>query len=234
LIISIICAKRVIPCGHGACSPCAKDILIGFKRDIKCDVIGAVHAPAIRTCELCQQHHAEICAITRTDGDALRDIGYIALIANATQKAADLMAKAKPSGTADWQAFLEARRAGSDKGGADGQQNDAVAALLNIDYEKAVAEGKVISAQTRFQKRGNMSWRGIGLGGIAVAASLLAAIIGPDIATHMQADHVTSTGEMRTITLSDNSTVTLAPESAITVHFDGTTLCRIARWGGVL
>jgi transmembrane sensor len=142
---------------------------------------------------------------------------------NATQKTADLMAKAKPSGTADWQAFLDARRVGGDKGAGDGQQNDAVTALLNIDYEKAVAEGKVISAQTRFQKRGNMSWRGIGLGGVAVAASLVAAIIGPDIATHMQADHVTSTGEMRTITLSDNSTVTLAPESAITVQFDGTT-----------
>lgn len=144
---------------------------------------------------------------------------------NATQKTADLMAKAKPSGsgTAGWQAFLEARRVGEGKGGADGQHNDAVTALLNIDYEKAVAEGKVISAQTRFQKRGNMSWRGIGLGGIAVAASLVAAIIGPDIATRMQADHATATGEMRTITLSDNSTVMLAPESAITVRFDGTT-----------
>jgi len=28
-----------------------------------------------------QSDRAEICAITRTDGDALRDIGYIALIA---------------------------------------------------------------------------------------------------------------------------------------------------------
>ena len=119
--------------------------------------------------------------------------------------------------------LCSAHSEGEGKGGADGQQNDAVTALLNIDYEKAVAEGKVISAQTRFQKRGNMSWRGIGLGGIAVAASLVAAIIGPDIATRMQADHATATGEMRTITLSDNSTVMLAPESAITVRFDGTT-----------
>lgn len=140
---------------------------------------------------------------------------------NATKRTADLMAKAKPGGKADWQQFLDAKRNGASD--ANREPNDAVEALLNIDYEKAVAESKVISAQTRFQKRGNMSWRGIGLGGIAVAASLMAAVIGPDIATRMQADHVSATGEISTITLADNSTVTLAPESAITVHFDGTT-----------
>ncbi|ONH87285.1 MULTISPECIES: hypothetical protein [unclassified Thalassospira] len=32
-------------------------------------------------CPIKQSGLAEICAITRTDGDALRDIGYIALIA---------------------------------------------------------------------------------------------------------------------------------------------------------
>ena len=145
---------------------------------------------------------------------------------NATQKTADLMAKVPPTGNAAWQQFLEDRSKGGsepDRGSdRDGGQGDAVAALLNIDYDKAVAEGKAISAQTRFQKRGNMSWRGIGLGGLAVAASLLAAIIGPDIATRMQADHVSATGQISTITLADNSTVTLAPESAIKVQFDGT------------
>lgn len=142
---------------------------------------------------------------------------------NATKRTADLMAQARPTGNPDWQPFLDARRKDARTGDAAGQQNDAVMALRNLDYEKAVAEGKAISAQTRFQKRGNMSWRGIALGGLAVAASLLAAIIGPDIAMRMQADHVTATGQTRTITLADNSTVTLAPESAITVRFDGTT-----------
>ncbi len=148
---------------------------------------------------------------------------------NATQKAANLMAEVKPfdadanaSGKADWQHFLAERRASdaSENQENNAPQNEAVNALINLDYEKAVAQGKVISAQTRFNKRGNMSWRGIGLGGFAVAASLLAAIIGPKIANELQADHLTSTGEISTITLADNSKVTLAPESAIKVRFD--------------
>lgn len=148
---------------------------------------------------------------------------------NATQKAANLMAEVKPfdadanaSGKADWQHFLEERRASEASGDQENNapQNEAVNALINLDYDKAVAQGKVISAQTRFNKRGNMSWRGIGLGGFAVAASLLAAIIGPKIANELQADHLTSTGEISTITLADNSKVTLAPESAIKVRFD--------------
>lgn len=148
---------------------------------------------------------------------------------NATQKAANLMAEVKPfdadanaSGKADWQHFLAERRASEASGDQESNapQNEAVNALINLDYDKAVAQGKVISAQTRFNKRGNMSWRGIGLGGFAVAASLLAAIIGPKIANELQADHLTSTGEISTITLADNSKVTLAPESAIKVRFD--------------
>lgn len=151
---------------------------------------------------------------------------------NATQKAANLMAEVKPfdadanaSGKADWQHFLAERRASDASDTAatpenNAPQNEAVNALINLDYDKAVAQGKVISAQTRFNKRGNMSWRGIGLGGFAVAASLLAAIIGPKIANELQADHLTSTGEISTITLADNSKVTLAPESAIKVRFD--------------
>ncbi|WP_336233517.1 hypothetical protein [Thalassospira sp. CH_XMU1458] len=35
----------------------------------------------IADCPTKQSDRAEICAITRTDGDVLRDIGYIALIA---------------------------------------------------------------------------------------------------------------------------------------------------------
>ncbi|WP_338188103.1 hypothetical protein [Thalassospira tepidiphila] len=35
----------------------------------------------IADCPIKQSDRAEICATTRTDGDALRDIGYIALIA---------------------------------------------------------------------------------------------------------------------------------------------------------
>ncbi|WP_336081674.1 FecR family protein [Thalassospira sp. CH_XMU1448-2] len=147
---------------------------------------------------------------------------------HATVRTADLMAgiapvmsngdKAGPNDKTDWQRFLEERRA-SDTDllrvrTAAGE--DAIAA-------QAEETAKVISAQSRFKKRGNTSWGGIGLGGLAVAASLVAAVFGPRIATEMQADHFTRTAEISTITLADNSTVTLAPESAIKVHYDGAT-----------
>ncbi|MDG4718037.1 MULTISPECIES: FecR family protein [Thalassospira] len=144
---------------------------------------------------------------------------------NATKRTADLMAGIAPlgdetaqDGKPDWQRFLDARRASEQDlfnvRTAEGE--DAIAA-------KAEETAKIISAQSRFKKRGNTSWRGIGLGGVAIAASLVAAIIGPRIATEMQADHYTRTAEIRTITLADNSTVMLAPESAIKVHYDGKT-----------
>ncbi|MAL41652.1 MAG: hypothetical protein CMO04_17455 [Thalassospira sp.] len=144
---------------------------------------------------------------------------------NATRRTADLMAGIAPlgadqakNGKADWQRFLDARRASEDDLAdvrtAAGE--DAIAA-------QAEETAKVIAAQSRFKKRGNTSWRGIGLGGLAIAASLVAAIIGPRIATEMQADHFTKTAEITTVTLADNSTVTLAPESAIKVRMDGTT-----------
>jgi len=160
---------------------------------------------------------------------------------NATCKAADVMAQVKPfdagadeNGQADWQRFLAKTRAEQTKGSGDANSDSAgtlPGAGLNdtaggpVISEDATSlklpDGNVISLQSRFEKRGNKSWRGIGLGGLAVAASLVAAILGPKIATELQADYISQTAEIKTITLADNSTVTLAPESAIKVNFDG-------------
>ncbi|MEQ8286091.1 FecR domain-containing protein [Thalassospira sp.] len=168
---------------------------------------------------------------------------------NATCKAADLMAQVKPfdadvnqGGQADWQRFLAKTRAennaekseadetsepNKDAAGinrGDGPNDHPDGPVMSEDAKSLhLPNGTVISLQSRFDQRGNKTWRGIGLGGLAVAASLMAAIIGPKIATELRADHISGTAEIKTITLSDNSTVTLAPESAITVRFDGKT-----------
>lgn len=55
---------------------------------------------------------------------------------------------------------------------------------------------------------------------LPVAASLLA-FATPNLMFRLQADYYTKTGETRTVTLSDGTTVTLAGHSAIAVHYSG-------------
>tara|TARA_R110000868_G_scaffold165328_6_gene398682 strand:+ start:260852 stop:261919 length:1068 start_codon:yes stop_codon:yes gene_type:complete len=59
-----------------------------------------------------------------------------------------------------------------------------------------------------------------GFAGLGVAACLVAAIVGPNILRDLQSDYMTGTAQTRTITLEDGSSVTLAPESAITVTYN--------------
>ncbi len=58
-----------------------------------------------------------------------------------------------------------------------------------------------------------------GLAGLALAASLLAVLAGPSLWIGLRADYTTDTAEIRSFRLADDSTVTLAPESAIAVRF---------------
>ncbi|MDE1146095.1 MAG: FecR domain-containing protein [Azospirillaceae bacterium] len=56
--------------------------------------------------------------------------------------------------------------------------------------------------------------------GIALAAAAcLAFLAGPTAMLHLRADYITGTGQTRTITLADGSSVALAPESAISVTY---------------
>ncbi len=57
------------------------------------------------------------------------------------------------------------------------------------------------------------------VGGIAAVVCLLALVVGPDLWLDLRADYATGTAETKTIRLSDDSTVTLAPRSAITVAY---------------
>lgn len=148
----------------------------------------------------------------------------------ATQKASALMAQVAPpaytaTGTADWQAFLRDRRAQENSPAPD-QVPVHEAANDLADTPRDGADRNVIAADARFTKRlgglrsRNRARRAIGLGAFAVAASLVVAIVGPEISTRLRADYVTDTGQMTTITLADNSQVTLAPETALRVTYE--------------
>ena len=59
----------------------------------------------------------------------------------------------------------------------------------------------------------------IRFGGIAAAACLPALFLGPGLLLDLRADYASATAETRTIRLPDDSAITLAPESAITVAY---------------
>jgi transmembrane sensor len=98
------------------------------------------------------------------------------------------------------------------------------------DHEAAWAEvaeihglaGKVFTDKRTAQRRKNrISRRKVVLGGGAAAiAAATAAVYGPDLILRSKADHVTSTAELRRITLSDGSIAMLGPDSAIAVSFN--------------
>lgn len=63
----------------------------------------------------------------------------------------------------------------------------------------------------------------LGIGVAALAACLVAAVIGPTVVTRYQADYTTATAETRRIILDDGSTVDMSAASAIAVDFSGAT-----------
>jgi len=77
---------------------------------------------------------------------------------------------------------------------------------------------------TRAHRRATPRLRRLSLRFVAgpVAASLLLAVTGPEIMLRLRADHSTDRGEVRTVRLSDRSTVMLDTNSAIAVHYRNT------------
>lgn len=63
--------------------------------------------------------------------------------------------------------------------------------------------------------------RALRFAGLAAAASVLAVVSGHELAVRLQADYTTATAEIRTLRLADDSIVTVAPDSAITVSYTG-------------
>lgn len=99
----------------------------------------------------------------------------------------------------DWRRFLAERRAASSERAHPGQSRPAVS-----------RRGR--SARPRSPRR---QWL-LAAAGAALAA-MLAFVWLPVVLVDLQADHVTSTAELRSITLEDGSIVTLSAESAIAV-----------------
>ncbi|OJW73701.1 MAG: hypothetical protein BGO57_14915 [Sphingomonadales bacterium 63-6] len=56
---------------------------------------------------------------------------------------------------------------------------------------------------------------------VALAASLMAALLGPSLVLDLRADHRTDVGEVRSVTLPDGTTAMLDSATAISVAFDG-------------
>lgn len=105
-----------------------------------------------------------------------------------------LSAHAQHGAGQDWRHFLAERRAAS--GG----------------------QPRVEPARPRVRARGHSARPRWIAGGAAVAlAAMLAFVWVPVVLVDLQADHVTSTAELRSLTLEDGSTVTLSAESAIAV-----------------
>ncbi|QUS39823.1 DUF4974 domain-containing protein [Tardiphaga alba] len=101
---------------------------------------------------------------------------------------------------------------------ARGADHEAVWAEVTEIHGMA---GKVLTDQRKAAQPGTrMSRRNMILGGaVAVAAAGASAAYGPDTWLRLQADHVTATAELRRVALTDGSTVTLGPKSAIRSAF---------------
>lgn len=79
-----------------------------------------------------------------------------------------------------------------------------------------VPQRKRAAQPRRFGRR-----QAIGIGIAAIAACLVAIVVGPTFVTQYQADYTTKTAENRRITLEDGSTVDMSAASAISVDFSG-------------
>ena len=113
----------------------------------------------------------------------------------ATRRTSDMLGGIAPVHAENWQPFVAAMRAGR--------------------TEQAVPwKGGRLAGRRRA-----MGWR-TGLG-VAALAACLAFVLLPSAMPHLRADHITGSAEMRTVTLDDGSTVVLAPDSAITIAYDG-------------
>jgi len=110
-----------------------------------------------------------------------------------------LASYAQPGGDPEWRRFLAGRRTAS----GDPPRPEA-----------AKPSGKRCGRAVRP--------RWIAAGAAAALAAMIAFVWGPVVLVDLQADHVTSTAELRILTLEDGSAVTLSADSAIAVSLTAT------------
>jgi len=121
---------------------------------------------------------------------------------DAMQKASKAMDQATPVHADQWQPMLAELRGETDHGPS---------AIANLQRNNA-GGNRVFAG--RIGRRQALTF-----GGIAAAACLMAVVVGPDLLRDLGSDYATGTAETRTVQLPDDSTITLAPESAVTVDY---------------
>lgn len=134
--------------------------------------------------------------------DWLRQSPVNATAWDAMQQASKAMDKATPVHADRWQPMLAEIRGETDR------------------RPSAIAHLHCHTASRNRLFAGHIGRRQVlAFSGIAAAACLMAVVVGPDLLRDLRSDYATGTAETRTIQLPDDSTVTLAPESAITVAY---------------
>lgn len=125
----------------------------------------------------------------------------------ATAHTGDLMTSNLAACRATWQPFLSNLR-------ADDTRGDASASVAKVSV--------LADAPGRWRLDRGRRRAALALAGAAIAASLIAVVIGPDVMTNLEADYRTDTAEIDTIHLADNSEIILAPQSAVRVTYGAT------------
>lgn len=129
-----------------------------------------------------------------------------------TQRMTRAVAGATPSHAESWGPFLKQTCATSSRESA---RANAPARRGATSGRQEVRDGAWSAAPRRRVSRR----RALGLAGMAAAASIVAVLVGPNIVRDLQADYTTSIAESRTVRLPDDSTLTVAPGSAIAVDY---------------
>jgi transmembrane sensor len=126
---------------------------------------------------------------------------------DAMHQASKAMDRATPVYSDRWQPLLDKMRGKAHCGGTGNMRRIIGRAQRSTAVNGRPSVGRIGRRQV------------IRLGGIAAAACLLAVLLGPGLLLDLQADYATGTADTRTIRLSDDSIVTLAPESAIDIVY---------------
>ncbi len=114
----------------------------------------------------------------------------------ATQRTASLLAKMPPSEPSNWRSFIAAER-----------RNQSPATTATPSFSSVVPS-------RGWRRRGKIGFAG----GLLAAAAGLIFFLAPAVMLRWQADYLTGSPAVRTITLGDGSQITLAPDSAIAIH----------------
>lgn len=130
-----------------------------------------------------------------------------------TQRMTRAVARATPRHATTWGPYLKWMREEDDKAPKN-PAPERRPSRARRDPTRRTETGRDRAPANRTRRRV------LKLAGLAVAASVLALVAGPELALHLRADYMTAKSETRTVRLEDDSLVAVAPDSAVAVSFD--------------